>query len=75
MNFQVEWLPLSLFDSHSQFALSFNETMCYDVTISGGAMTVTSFTADGEYRSVNFESCDEFVLFAKNEMKQLVGEE
>jgi len=71
MNFAVEWLPLSLFDSHSQFALSFDETNSMDVTISGGAMTVTSFTDDGDYRLVNFESSQEFELFAKHEMKRI----
>ncbi len=71
LKLEVEWLPLSSFDSHSQFALAFDDTNCIDVNISGGAMVVTSFTDDGDYRTVQFGSSQQFELFVKHEMRRI----
>lgn len=71
IHFQVEWLPLSIFDSHAQFAVAFDETHTLDVHISGDAMTVTSYTDDGDYRVVNFGSSKDFESFAKHTMKRI----
>ena len=69
MQFVVEWLPLSTFDSHSQLVISFGSTHSIDVAISGGGMQVTSFTSEGDYRSVKFESSEEFELFMRLEIQ------
>ncbi len=71
ISFAVEWLPLSVFDSNSQFVMSFDETTCMDASMSGGSMVVTSFTGDGDYREVSFESSYEFQMFVKHEMKRI----
>jgi len=34
-------------------------------------MVVTSFTNDGDYRTVHFESSEQFQLFAKHEMRRI----
>ena len=67
----VEWALISTFDSHSQFAISLDGNNCIDVNISGGGMVMTSFTDDGDYRAVRFESSEEFELFVKLEMAQI----
>jgi len=67
----VEWLPLSVFDSHSQFAVALHESTVIDVNISGNAMTVTSFSDFGEYRNVNLVSAEEFELYLKHIMKNM----
>eukprot|EP00557_Chaetoceros_sp_GSL56_P003643 CAMPEP_0176492726 /NCGR_PEP_ID=MMETSP0200_2-20121128/9163_1 /TAXON_ID=947934 /ORGANISM="Chaetoceros sp., Strain GSL56" /LENGTH=776 /DNA_ID=CAMNT_0017890329 /DNA_START=72 /DNA_END=2398 /DNA_ORIENTATION=+ len=54
LHFIIEWLPLSLFDSTCQFAISVNDATVIDVNISGDTMTITTFTDRGDYRCVNF---------------------
>jgi hypothetical protein len=65
----VEWLPLSVFDDHSQFVLSYN-TFVIDVSIERDEMTVTRFGENGEYRKVNFHADDEFEMFLKLELQK-----
>jgi len=73
--FDVEWLPLSSFNSHSQLAISIGGTFCVDVSIDGYEMRVTSFGDDGDYRFVNFSSSKEFEVYLKMEaMRRLLKE-
>mmetsp|Transcript_3369 Transcript_3369/g.5093 ORF Transcript_3369/g.5093 Transcript_3369/m.5093 type:complete len:201 (-) Transcript_3369:115-717(-) len=67
----VEWLPLSCFDSYSQLALSIGHEHTIDVSISQGGMVVTSFSDDGEFQMVNFESSEEFEMFAMMEIERV----
>lgn len=65
---KCEWLPLALFDSHSQFVLMFGD-LCFDVGIDGDALHVVQST-NGEYRSVSFGSDMEFECFLKLQFSQ-----
>jgi hypothetical protein len=71
LHFVVDWLPLSTFDSHCQFAISFNDSTIIDVNLFGDIMTVTSFTDEGDYRCVNFASAEEFDLFLRQYLMSL----
>lgn len=64
-----QWLPLALFDSHSQFVLMFRE-LCYDVGIDGDVLHVTQTGPAGEYRSVSFGSEIEFECFLRIEFRR-----
>ncbi len=50
---KVEWLPLSTFDSHSQFTLSFSDE-CMDVGIDREEIKVTITGTNGGFRQVRF---------------------
>ena len=60
----IEWLPLSLFDTHSQCVLLFRN-VCLDVGISGDALRVTQTNIDGLRSSVEFGSEVELEIFLK----------
>lgn len=60
----IEWLPLSLFDSHSQFVLLFRN-ICLDVGINGDTLHVTQTNMDGLRSSVEFGSEIELEFFLK----------
>jgi hypothetical protein len=63
---KCQWLPLALFDSHSQFVLMFHE-LCFDITINGDILHISQSGFNGEYRSVSFGSDIEFECFLKRE--------
>jgi len=65
----IDWLPLSIFDSRSQFVLSF-QSFYIDVSIERDEMTVTRFGENGEYRKVFFHSEDEFEFFLRLELQK-----
>lgn len=67
--FQVEWLPLSTFDAHSQFTLSFLDT-CLDVGIDRDEIKVTITGHDGGFRQVSFHLNTELELFLKMEIRR-----
>jgi hypothetical protein len=66
---KCQWLPLALFDSHSQFVLMFRE-LCFDVGIDGDVLRVTQSSASGDYRSVSFASDTEFECFLQLEFRR-----
>jgi hypothetical protein len=66
----VEWLPLSTFDLHSQFALCFLGASL-DVSIERNEMTVTSI-GDGSFRQVRFHLDTEFEMFLKMEIRRRI---
>lgn len=70
LNFHVEYMKLPLFYAHSQIALSFLDSHCLDISVTGGSIQITSFTEAGSYRNVSFESDSAFKLFLKAEMKR-----
>jgi hypothetical protein len=61
---KVEWLPLSTFDSHSQFTLSFSDE-CMDVGIDREEIKVTITGTNGGFRQVRFHLDTELELFLK----------
>ncbi len=64
---QVEWLPSSIFDTHSQFVLSLNSNYLLDVKIVGNRISVSTVGNDGDYKATSFSSSEEFELFVKNQ--------
>ena len=71
----MEWLPLSVLDTRSRFALAISDIVCIDVGIDGdvdgGSITVTGFKENDngdndddemEYRTASFGSVTEFGL-------------
>ena len=60
----IEWLPLSLFDAHSQFVLLFRNVFL-DVGICGDTLRVTQTNMDGLRSSVEFGSEIELEIFLK----------
>jgi hypothetical protein len=66
---KVEWLPLSTFDAHSQFTLSFLDE-CMDVGIDRDEVKVTITGTDGGIRRVSFHLDSELELFLKMEMRR-----
>ena len=67
-----QWLPLALFDSHSQFVLSFGD-LCMDVGIDGDMLHITLSGLHGEYRSVSFASDIEFEYFLRLELSRAIA--
>jgi hypothetical protein len=67
----VEWLSLSIFDLHSQFAMSCR-SWCVDVHLAAEELTVTQFGHDGDYRKVKFHSDAEFELYLKTALGRLL---
>lgn len=79
---RTEWLSLSLFDSHSQFCVSFGTALTIDVTIVRDEMVVTSYGSStgtdgtgGDYRKVKFSSDAEFEIFLKLEVRRLLRQQ
>lgn len=66
---KVEWLPLSNFDAHSQFALSFLDE-CMDVGIDRDQVNVTITNEDGGFRQVSFHLDTAWELFVKTEIRR-----
>lgn len=66
------WLPLALFDSHSQFVLSYCD-LCFDVGIDGDMLHVTCSDLHAEYRSVSFASYIEFEYFLRLELSRVIA--
>lgn len=65
----MEWLPLSTFDAHSQFALSVvDETL--DVGIDREEVNVTITGEGGDFRRVTFHSDAELEIFLKMETRR-----
>jgi len=71
---QVEWLPLSIFDLHSQFTLVFR-SYSFDASIVCDEVTITSFGEDGDYGKVKFHSDAELELFLKGKLRRLIKKE
>jgi len=46
--FVVEWLPLSLFDSHAHFSLCVGDLLTADVHVQGGTLVVKKFVSKGD---------------------------
>lgn len=67
---KVEWLPLSTFDSHSQFTLSFFDE-CMDVGIDHEEIKVTITGTNGGFRQVSFHLDTELELFLKMEIRRM----
>jgi len=67
----VEWLPLALFDYHSQFVLLFRGK-CLDVSIKGDVLRVTQTTEIGGFRDVGFGSELELECYLKMEFRRLL---
>ena len=67
----MEWLPLSTFDAHSQFALSFLDESV-DIGIDRDEATVTITGNGGGFRQVSFHLDTELEIFLKMEIRRLV---
>ena len=63
--FQIEWLPFSVFDSYSQFVLLLSPNFVLDVVIFGNEIAVSFVGSDGTYKNTRFHSSHEFELFVK----------
>jgi hypothetical protein len=69
---RCQWLPLALFDSHSQFVLMFRE-LCFDIAINGDMLQITQSGINGDYRSVSFGSDREFECFVRLEFRRAIS--
>ena len=67
---EVIWVPLSLFDTQSQFTFRYRK-LVLDVKIERERMTVTSFGA-GEFCRVSFHSEEEFRIFLRMELRKQI---
>jgi hypothetical protein len=67
----VEWLSLSIFDLHSQFAMACRSWFV-DVHLAAEELTVTQLGDDGDYRKVKFHSDVEFELYLKTALGRLL---
>jgi len=77
---EVEWLSLSVFDLHAQFALSFRSWVA-DAHLVNEELTVTSTDSEDEdegvvsaasFRKVKFNSDAQFELFLKLQLERLM---
>lgn len=66
---QVEWLPLSIFDLHSKFTISYCQYVV-DGVIARDKLTLTQITDTEDYRKVHFHSEKEFEIFLRLELKR-----
>lgn len=66
---KIVWLPLSTFDAHSQFTLSFLDE-CLDVGIDRDEVKVTIADDSGGFRQVSFHLDAELELFLKMEIRR-----
>lgn len=69
---QVEWLPLSVFDPHSQFSLTFR-SWSIDVHLACEQLTITRTSDDGDYQKVKFQSDSQFELYLKIALHRLLS--
>ena len=69
---KCQWLPLGMFDSHSQFVLLFRD-LCLDAGIDGDTLCVTQSGSSGEYRSVCLCSEIEFETFLRLEFVRTIA--
>lgn len=67
----INWLPLSVFDSHAYFTLAIEDVLSIDCTITGGMLTVTSWNAGGQ-RTVHFSSDLELENYLKIALEKAV---
>lgn len=66
---KIVWLPLSTFDAHSQFTLSFLDE-CLDVSMDRDQVNVTITSESGGFRQVSFHLDTELEVFLKMEMRR-----
>jgi len=73
--FVVEWLPLSLFDSHAHFSLCVGDLLTADVHVQGGTLVVKKFVSKGDlaYQTASFDSHETFAQFLKLAIKRLTS--
>ena len=69
---KCQWLPLGMFDTHSQLVLLFRH-LCLDVGIDGDTLCVTQVGLSGEYRSVCLSSKTEFEMFLRLESDRRIA--
>ena len=69
---KCQWLPLGMFDTHSQFVVLFRD-LCLDVGIDGDTLCVTQVGSSGEYRSVCLSSEIEFEMFLRLEFDRRIA--
>jgi hypothetical protein len=69
----IEWLPLTVFDTCSQFVLGV-QSFVIDVKIERDALIVTRFGDKGEYRRATFGTEEEFESFLKLELQSRLRE-
>lgn len=67
----IDWLSLSLFDSHAHFTLSFR-SWSIDASIACEELVVTSVNEDSGFRKVKFHSDSEFELYLKLQLGRLL---
>lgn len=64
---EVEWLPTTVFGTHSCFVILFRR-LCLDVRVDADEVRVTQTSENGEFKSVKFESDFELEYFLKKHM-------
>jgi hypothetical protein len=61
---EVEWLPTTVFGSHSRFVVLFRR-LCLDIGVDAGEVRVTQTSENGEYKSVKLGSDLELEYFLR----------
>ncbi len=64
---EVEWLPTTVFGSHSRFVILFR-CLCLDVGVDADKVWVTQTSENGEYKSVKFGSDFELEYFLRRHL-------
>lgn len=64
---EVEWLPTTVFSTHSCFVILFNR-LCLDVRVDADEVRVTQMSDSAEYKSVQFGSDFELEYFLRKHM-------
>ena len=64
---EVEWLPTTVFGSHSRFVILFRR-LCLDVGVDADEVWVTQISENGEYKSVKFGSDFELEYFLRKQV-------
>lgn len=64
---EIEWLPTTVFGSHSLFVLLFR-CLCLDIGVDADEVRVTQTSENGAYKSVNLGSDLELEYFLKRHL-------
>jgi len=64
---EIEWLPTTVFSTHSCFVILFNR-LCLDVRVNADEVRVTQMSENAQYKSVQFGSDFELEYFLRKHM-------